>query len=108
MTHLTSVPLRFQCLVVLYTMVVLFGAPLHFFTDPVCELLDFFALSESVAGTGATESHAETSDAMDGSTLPATISVARLQPMIFPLDTPSVTRLAWSPVPPIHPPIVLN
>ena len=104
MARFSSVPARFYRLAWLCTLAVLFSVCAHLITHATCGTLDLIAVNGNATTDGLTDSHAEGSDLVDDSAMSATISIARIRPVIFSLHVLSLVGRAWCCTPPVHPP----
>jgi hypothetical protein len=95
--------MRSHRLIIFCALAALLGLPTHVVADATGD----FSLPPE-ASQGADESNTADTDLLADAALPAAVNTVSLEPLVFPLNHPSLTRLAWFPSPPVHPPIVLN
>jgi hypothetical protein len=90
-------------LIVFCALVALLGLSPHMVADTTGD----FPLPPG-ACQGVEDSNTADADLLADSALPATVNTVSLEPLIFLLNHPGLTRLAWFSPPPVRPPIVLN
>jgi hypothetical protein len=101
-------PSRSRWLVALGAIAILFSLTGHWIADVINGLSDPVAVGQGDRDNSLASSQAETYNLMADSALPMMIGIARLHPVAFPLKSPRPARLAWFPLPPVRPPIMLH
>ena len=95
-------------LVALCAVVALLGLATHVMADATRGFPDPIQVSQGAEESNAADVQAAPCDLLADSALPATVSTVSLEPLVFLLNHPSLTRLAWFSPPPVRPPILLN
>jgi len=102
-----ALPVRFRWPLALCIAAVMLTLAGHLISDATVGSPDLVT-ADAHSGEGRFgSSRVETCDLMGESALPAMAGMVGLQPVVFPLNDPSLDRAAWFSLPPVRPPILL-
>jgi hypothetical protein len=108
MVSVGALPLRFRWPLALCIAAVMLTLAGHLISDATVGSPDLVTADAHSREGRFGSSRVETCDLMGESALPAMAGIAGLlQPVVFPLNDPSLDRAAWFSPPPVRPPILI-